>query len=247
MPTHILWKSIKKICKRDFLIKRIDFTQECFEMISGERCDPNHPPDYDSSSSSSSDDCPEFEANNKLELMTNWPGEREWYCDLGRMIGQLEGLRSIHFHSLDPGQENLERFWGEVVGSRSLMFVEASNMDLTYGQEFLIWFHGTKVKQLSFYLCTIGNDVGYDLVGYNLPSEDEGDDIRRQIVFHECHFPNINKNDSVMDFARGFLDIRGLFSLEFRNCTFQTQEIKRRFELMMSSEFNNPGFNFVFE
>ena len=50
-----------------------------------------------------------------------------------------------------------------------------------------------------------------------------------------------------MDFARGFLDIKGLCSLEFRNCTFRNQEIKRRFELMMSSEFNNPGFNFVFE
>jgi hypothetical protein len=236
MSIPTLAECIYRICKRDLFLRRINFTNECFESFWDYEHDRER--QYDSVSSG---DTTDLETTNKQKLRRGDAGEMEWYEDLGQMIGQLDGLYSLHFDSLDIDREELRRFWCEVSRNRCLRFIECTNINITNGEEFLVWFWNTKISRLRFCRCEIRDDIGFVLADFEVNDNDKG------IEFNMCHFPHISTNTDVIEFARGLHQIIGLNSLQFRDCTFENEETKNRFGCMMRREFNTRGFNFVFE
>ena len=145
MSIPTLAECIYRICKRDLFLRRINFTNECFESFWDYEHDRER--QYDSVSSG---DTTDLETTNKQKLRRGDAGEMEWYEDLGQMIGQLDGLYSLHFDSLDIDREELRRFWCEVSRNRCLRFIECTNINITNGEDFLVWFWETKSVDFAF-------------------------------------------------------------------------------------------------
>ena len=117
--------------------------------------------------------------NDSLDGLTmERSGSREWFCALGVMFGRLPNLTQLTFDDLDPDNENLEQFWGEISRSTSLTGLYFINMNLVSCEEMMITADAPNITSITFQQCTIPNDIGYLLRHYNLAT----------LVFNECNF-----------------------------------------------------------
>jgi hypothetical protein len=80
--------------------------------------------DYDANDSEDDNDSIDAEDNsinrNIYDLNMEYSGSREWFTNLGFMFARLTNLTQLTFDGLDPENEDLEQFWGEISASTSL-------------------------------------------------------------------------------------------------------------------------------
>ena len=233
IPT--LLTSVYNICKQDNTLHRLKFTQDCYSKFLEFEHDRIKDDD-----SVSTNDSSEMETTNKRALRTELRGKRKWYQVLGKIIGTLNGLYSLYFDSLDPDEEELSIFWSEVARSGSLRYVECTKMNITDGNNFLVWFGTKNVEHIRFYLCEIGNEIGWFLGDKNC------NNLNKEITFEKCHFLFTQGNNSVMDFARGLCYINKLKCITFCDCTFTDKETESKFEQIIENilQYSDCGLFF---
>ena len=77
------------------------------------------------------------------------------------MFARLTNLTQLIFDGLDPEDEELESFWGEISGSTSLTSLYFTNMILERGcEEMMCTASAPNLTSITFQGCTILNEIG---------------------------------------------------------------------------------------
>ncbi len=112
--TMELGSCIARVIHRDDTLTNIIIRPTC--LIACEEYEPNESDDDDDSI-----DAEENSINRNIyDLNMQTSGSRDWFCNLGYMFARLTNLTQLTFDGLDPEDEELESFWGEISGSTSL-------------------------------------------------------------------------------------------------------------------------------
>ena len=162
------------------------------------------------------------EDNDSLDgLNLERSGSREWFCNLGIMFGRLTNLTQLTFDGLDPDDEDLERFWGEISGSTSLTYLYFINMNLVSCEEMLTTASAPNITSITFQHCTISNEIG------NLLHQEDQDELNNHLTtlcFIECSFNNTNTMREIVDFATELAQLTTIRSFLFTSCFFDVEQ-----------------------
>ena len=175
--------------------------------------------DYDANDSGSDDDNDSIDAEdnsinrNIYYLNMEASGSRRWFCYLGYMFGQLTNLTQLTFDGLNPQDEALEQFWGEISGCTSLTSLYYTNMILESCEEMLAAASAPNLKSITFQGCTIPNDIGCVL----------GQQIQ-DLRFIECSFSNTNTTREILAFATELAHLTSITSFWFTSCVLDTEQ-----------------------
>jgi len=142
--TMELGSCITRIIHQDDTLTNIIITPTC--LTACEEYEPNE----------SDDDDEDLDA---LNMETS--GSRMWFRYLGYMIAQLTNLTQLTYDGLDPEDEELEQFWGEISASTSLTSLYVTNMNLeSCCEEMLSTASAPNLTSITFQGCTIPNEIG---------------------------------------------------------------------------------------
>ena len=148
---------------------------------------------------------------------TERSGNRTWFCNLGVRFGRLTNLRQLTFDGLNPNDEDLERFWGEIAVSTSLTDLYFINMNLESCEEMLATASARNITSITFQHCsTIPNDIG-DLLNQ------QGQELSNHLTtlcFIECSFNNTNTMREIVNFAMTLAQSTSITSFWFTSCFF---------------------------
>ena len=164
--------------------------------------------DYEPNELEDNDDNDSLDALN-LEVC----GSREWFGILGVKFARLTNLTQLTFDGLNPDDEDLEQFWGEISGSTSLTSLYYTNMNLESCEEMLAAASAPNLKSITFQGCTIPNDIGCVL----------GQQIQ-DLRFIECSFSNTNTMREIVAFATELAHITSITSFWFTSCVLDTEQ-----------------------
>lgn len=158
------------------------------------------------------------EDNESLDgLTTERSGSRVWFCSLGVMFGRLTNLTQLTFNGLDPDNEDLEQFWGEISSSTSLTDLYFINMNLENCEEMLATANAPNITSITFQQCTISNEIGYLL---HERGQEEMNNRLTTLVFNECNFNNTNTMKEIVNFATQLANLTSIRSFSFTSCYF---------------------------
>ena len=174
--------------------------------------------DYEPNELEDDDDNDSLDALN-LEVC----GSREWFGILGVKFARLTNLTQLTFDGLDPDDEDLERFWGEISGSTSLTSLYYTNMNLESCEEMLAAASARNLKSITFQGCTIPNDIGC-VLGQQIQEEVNMYNCLTTLCFIECCFSNTNTMREIVVFATELAHITSITSFWFTSCSLNTEQ-----------------------
>ena len=162
--------------------------------------------------------CSDYEPNVRVRdsldgLHLQVCGSTEWFGILGVKFARLTNLTQLTFDGLNPDDEDLEQFWGEISGSTSLTSLYYTNMNLESCEEMLAAASAPNLKSITFQGCTIPNDIGCVL----------GQQIQ-DLRFIECSFSNTNTMREIVAFATELAHITSITSFWFTSCVLDTEQ-----------------------
>jgi hypothetical protein len=124
------------------------------------------------------------------ELNMEHSGSREWFLNfLGFKFTRLTNLTQLTFDGLDLADEDLEQFWGEILGCTSLTSLYYTNMNLESCEEMLVIVNAPNLTSITFQGCTIPNNIGFLL---RQEGQEELNNRLTTLCFIECCFRNTN-------------------------------------------------------
>jgi hypothetical protein len=145
-------------------------------------------------------------------------GSREWFLYLGYMFAKLTNLTQLTFNDLDPEDEELELFWGEISGSTSLTSLNYTNMNLESSEEMLFALCAPNLTSITFQRCTIPNNIGY------LLHQSELNDGLTTLCFIKCCFSNTKKIREILEFATELARLTSITSFRFTSCLLDNEQ-----------------------
>ena len=152
-----------------------------------------------------------------LTTATERSGSRNWFHYLGVMFGRLPNLTHLTFYGLDPDNEDLEQFWGEIAGSTSLTDLYFINMNLVSCEDMLATADAPNITRITFQQCTIPNEIGYLLPQRG---QREMNNHLTTLVFNKCNFNNTNTMREIVNFATQLAHLTSITSFFFTSCSF---------------------------
>ena len=178
--------------------------------------------DYGSDEDFDSDDAEENSINRNISYLNeDVSGSRDWFTTLGVTIARLTNLTQLTFDGLDPEDEELESFWGEISASTSLTSLYFTNMILERGcEEVLSTASAPNLTSITFQGCTIPNEIGCFL--------QESQTLFRQgqvlttLCFIECSFSKMNTIREILAFATELAHLTSITSFWFTSCILDT-------------------------
>ena len=200
--TMELGSCITRIIHRDDTLTNIIITPTC--LIACKEYEPNE-----------SDDDDEY----LVALNMETSGSREWFLYLGYMIAQLTNLTQLTYDGLDPEDEELEQFWGEISASTSLTSLYFTNMNLEIGcEDMLSTASAPNLTSITFQGCTIPNEIGCFL-----------QESRKltTLCFIECSFSKTNTIREILAFATELAHLTSITSFWFTSCILDTVQSMR--------------------
>jgi len=150
-------------------------------------------------------------------------GSREWFTDFGVMIAKLTNLTQLTFDGLNPDDEDLERFWGEISGSTSLTSLYYTNMNLESCEEMLAAASAPNLASITFQGCTIPNDIGC-VLSQQIQEEVNIYNCLTTLRFIECSFSDTNTMMEIVAFATELAHITSITSFWFTSCVLDTEQ-----------------------
>jgi hypothetical protein len=148
---------------------------------------------------------------------------REWFLYLGYMFAQLTNLTQLTYDGLDPEDEELELFWGEISASPSLTSLYFTNMNLEGGcEDMLSTASAPNLTSITFQGCTIPNEIGCILC--------QGQEelcILTTLCFIECSFSKTNTIREILAFATELAHLTSITSFWFTSCILDTVQSMR--------------------
>jgi hypothetical protein len=169
----------------------------------------------------SDDDCDSIDAEdnsingNIYDLNMQTSGSRDWFCNLGYKFARLTNLTQLTFDGLDPEDEELESFWGEISGSTSLTSLYFTNMNLERDCEnILSAATAPNLTRITFQGCTIPNEIGY-VLGQQIQEELC---ILKTLCIMECSFSKTNTTREILAFATELAHLTSITSFWFTSC-----------------------------
>jgi len=181
--TMELGSCINRIIHQDDTLTNIIITPTC--LAACEEYEPNE-----------SDDDDEYLYALNMEAS----GSREWFGILGVKFARLTNLTQLTFDGLNPDDEDLERFWGEISGSTSLTSLYYTNMNLESCEEMLAAASAPNLASITFQGCTIPNDIGC-VLSQQIQEEVNIYNCLTTLRFIECSFSDTNTMMEIVAFA----------------------------------------------
>ena len=172
--------------------------------------------------------CSDYEPNVRVSdsldgLHLQVCGSTEWFGILGVKFAGLTNLTQLTFDGLNPDDEDLERFWGEISGSRSLTSLYYTNMNLESCEEMLAAVHAPNLASITFQGCTIPNDIGY-VLGQQIQEEVYMYNCLTTLRFIDCSFSDTNTMREIVVFATELAHITSITSFWFTSCSLNTEQ-----------------------
>jgi hypothetical protein len=152
-------------------------------------------------------------------------GSRGWFLYLGYMIAQLTNLTQLTYDGLDPEDEQIDQFWGEISASTSLTSLYFTNMILERGcEEMLSTACAPNLTSVTFQECTIPNEIGCFLQEpLILLRRGQGElCILTTLCFIECSFSKTNTIREILKFATELAQLTSITSFWFTSCILDT-------------------------
>ena len=203
-----LGSCITRIIHRDDTLTNIIVRPTCLIACS----------DYEPNESDYDDDNDSLDALN-LEVC----GSREWFGILGVKFARLTNLTQLTFDGLNPDDEDLERFWGEISGSTSLTSLYYTNMNLESCEEMLAAASAPNLASITFQGCTIPNDIGC-VLSQQIQEEVNIYNCLTTLRFIECSFSDTNTMMEIVAFATELAHITSITSFWFTSCLLDTEQ-----------------------
>ena len=198
-----LGSCITRIIHRDDTLTNIIITPNC--LIACEEYEPNESDDDDDS---------------LYALNMEASGSREWFLYLGYMFAQLTNLTQLTFDGLDPEDEELECFWGEISASTSLTSLYFTNMNLERGcEEMLSAVTAPNLTSITFQGCTIPKEMGCFL---SPVYQEQPNNSLTTLCFVECSFSKTNTIREILAFATELTHLTSITSFWFTSCVLDT-------------------------
>jgi hypothetical protein len=227
-----LGSCIARVIHRDDTLTNIIITPTC--LIACEDYEPNIIINYEPNESVDDNERidEEYEPeesdddNNILDALNmNASGSREWFYYFGYMFAQLNNLTQLTFDGLDPEDEELELFWGEISKSTSLTSLNYTNMIFEIGcGEMLSTACAPNLTSITFHQCTIPNEIGcflqVPLTLLRLGQEELC--ILTTLCFIECSFSKTNTIREILAFATELARLTPITSFWFTSCILDT-------------------------
>ncbi len=139
---------------------------------------------------------------------------------MGVIIAKLSNLNQLTFDGVDPDAREMERFWAEISGSKSLDYIIFANMNLESCEEIL---GGTvnapSLSTIVFNKCTIPHDIGcvlQDVLTH---------DSLTTIKFNRCCLSNTKSMREIVYFAGNLAPLKFVTSLMFISCSLDAGQI----------------------
>ncbi len=149
-------------------------------------------------------------------------GSREWFLYLGCMIAQLTNLTQLTYDGLDPEDEELEQFWGEISASTSLTSLYVTNMNLeSCCEEMLSTASAPNLTSITFQGCTIPNEIRCFLQE-SLTLFRQRQVLLTTLCFIECSFSKMNTIREILAFATELAHLTSITSFWFTSCILDT-------------------------
>ena len=201
--TMELGSCIAHVIHQDDTLTNIIITPTC--LIACEEYEPNESDDDDDS---------------LYALNMEASGSREWFLYLGYMFAQLTNLTQLTFDGLDPEDEELECFWGEISASTSLTSLYFTNMNLERGcEEMLSAATAPNLTSITFQGCTIPNEMGCFL---SPVYQEQPNNSLTTLCFVECSFSKTNTIREILAFATELAHLTSITSFWFTSCILDT-------------------------
>jgi hypothetical protein len=201
-----LGSCIARDIHRDDTLTNIIIRPTC--LIACEEYEPN-----ESDDDNDSIDCLNMEAS----------GSREWFCNLGYMFARLTNLTQLTFDGLDPEDEELECFWGEILASTSLTSLNYTNMNIESRgcEEMLSAATAPNLTSITFQGCTIPNKIGCFL---SQEGQEEPNNSLTTLCFIKCCFSKTNTIREILEFATELAHLTPTTSFWFTSCVLDTEQ-----------------------
>jgi hypothetical protein len=148
-------------------------------------------------------------------------GSRDWFRNLGFKFARLTNLTQLTFDGLDPDDEHLEEFWGEISGSTSLTSLFYTNMNLESCEEMLVAVTAPNLTSITFQRCTIPNNIGFLL---RQEGQEELNNRLTTLCFIQCCFSNTNTIREILEFATELAHLTSIRSFWFKQCILDTEQ-----------------------
>ena len=209
--TMELGSCITRIIHRDDTLTNVIITPTCRTAC----VDYDANESEDDNDSIDSIDAEENSINRNIyNLNMESSGSREWFCYLGFMIAQLTNLTQLTYDGLDPEDEELELFWGEISASTSLTSLYFTNMNLERGcEEMLSTACAPNLTSITFQGCTVPNEIGCFL---------QESLTLTTLCFIECRFSKTNTIREIIDFATELAHLTPITSFWFTSCVLDS-------------------------
>ena len=133
---------------------------------------------------------------------------------LGLYMRKLTNLTQLTFDGLDREDEELESFWGEISGSKSLTSLNYTNINLENCEEILLAACAPNITSITFQGCTIPNYIA----SYHLRASNKNDCLTT-LCFIKCCFSNINTMREILEFATELALLTSITSFWFTLCS----------------------------
>ena len=138
------------------------------------------------------------------------------------MFAKLTNLKQLTFDGLDPENEELEQFWGEISGSTSLTSLNYTNMNLESCEEMLAGtVNAPNLTSITFQECVVPNNIGFLL---RQEGQEEFNNSITTLCFIECDFSNTNSTREICEFATELALITSITSFWFTSCLLDTEQ-----------------------
>ena len=146
-------------------------------------------------------------------------GSREWFYNLGSKFARLTNLTQLTFDGVDPDNEDLEQFWGEILGCTFLTSLYYTNMNLESCEEILVAVSAPNLSSITFQACTIPNNISCFLCQ---EGQEEPNNRLTTLRFIECCFNNMNTIREILEFATELAHLTSITTFWFTSCLFDT-------------------------
>jgi hypothetical protein len=197
-----LGSCISCVIHQDHTITNVIITPTCLRACS----------DYEPNKSDDDDDSLDA-------LNMERSGSREWFGILGVKFARLTNLTQLTFDGVDPDDEDLEQFWGEISGCTSLTSLYYTNMNLENSEEILVAVSPPNLSCITFQGCTIPHDIGCFL---HQEGQEEPNKFLTTLRFIECSFNNTNTIREILEFATELAHLTSITTFWFTSCLFDT-------------------------
>ncbi len=117
---------------------------------------------------------------------------------------------------MDPDDEDLEQFWGEISGCTSL-----TSLYYKRCEEMLVAVTAPNLSRITFQGCTIPNNIGCFL---RQEGQEELNYHLTTLCFIECCFNNTNTIREILEFATEFAHLTSIRSFCFTSCLLDTEQ-----------------------